>query len=30
MIKSGSKKDGDGYKIVLDGDYGIKMVIVED
>ena len=30
MVKSGSKKDGDGYKIVTDGKYGIKMVIVED
>ena len=30
MVKSGSKKDGDGYKIVTDGSYGIKMVIVED
>ena len=30
MVKSGSKKDGDGYKVVLDGNYGIKLVIVED
>ena len=30
MVKSGNKKDGDGYKIVTDGEYGIKMVVVED
>ena len=30
MIKSGSKKDGDGYKIYTDGNYGIKLVVVED
>jgi len=30
MVKSGSKKDGDGYKIVTDNNYGIKMVVVED
>ena len=30
MVKSGNKKDGDGYKIVTDGSYGIKMIIVED
>ena len=30
MVKSGTKKDGDGYKVVLDGNYGIKLVIVED
>ena len=30
MVKSGSKKDGDGYKIVTDGKYGIKLIVVED
>ena len=30
MIKSGSQKDGDGYKIYTDGNYGIKLVVVED
>ena len=30
MIKSGSKKDGDGYKIYTDGNYGIGLVVVED
>jgi glucan-binding YG repeat protein len=29
-VKSGNKKDGDGYKIILDGDYGIKAILVED
>jgi hypothetical protein len=30
MVKSGNKKDGDGYKIITDGKYGIKAILVED
>jgi hypothetical protein len=30
MVKSGNKKDGDGYKIITDGNYGLKAILVED